>query len=314
MTEKETSGFSDAISRKNLWIFTGSLSILLAASVVIFGLYILAMTVVAYVAALVVELLFAKFRKKPLDRAWMVTPLVLTLLLPPTVPLWIVAVGASFGVFFGKSLFGGLGKNVFNPAVVGVLFITISFPRFMNTEWLDPITNVIGTTAPIHNLYNGTLDLSFVELLLGNVPGTVGGTFRLGILVLGLGLILLKVIDWRIPFFYLGTMFVATFLGVIIAPDMFVDPLLTLMVGSVLFAAFFVATDPVTGPLHPKSKMIYGVGLGLLTLLIRYFAAFPEGVIFAVILMNAMAPLIDSFFIKEPLKNEEEDELKEAMA
>ncbi|MFW6320065.1 MAG: RnfABCDGE type electron transport complex subunit D [Bacillota bacterium] len=315
MTENVSKEFSNALSQKNLLVFTGFLGILLLVSTYIFGLYVLAMAVVSYAAALVVESLFAKFRKKPLDKAWMVTPMVLVLLLPPDLPLWMVAVGSSFGVLFGKSLFGGFGKNVFNPAIVGLLFITISFPRFLNTMWLNPRTGDVDTAASI-NLFNANeLNFDFLDLFIGNVPGSLGTTFRLGILILGVILILLKIIDWRIPVFYLGTILAASYLADITGIASYGNPFLSIMVGSVMFAAFFVATDHITGPIDKRAKIVYAIGLGIITFIIRAFGTFAEGVVFAVILMNAIAPLIDSYFIKdyEPSKEEKED-IKEAMA
>lgn len=315
MTENVSKEFSNALSQKNLLVFTGFLGILLIVSTYIFGLYVLAMAVVSYAAALVVEYLFAQFRKKPLDKSWMVTPMVLTLLLPPTLPLWMVAVGSSFGVLFGKSLFGGFGKNVFNPAIVGLLFITISFPRFLNTEWFNPRTGNTDTYAPIDLFNSNELNFDFLDLFVGNVPGSLGITFRLGILVLGIILILLKLIDWRIPVFYLGTILVASYLADITGVAPYDNPFLSIMVGSVMFAAFFVATDHITGPIDKRAKIVYAIGLGLITFIIRAFGTFAEGVVFAVILMNAIAPLIDSYFIKkyEPTDEEKED-IKEAMA
>jgi len=286
----------DVLSKKNMIILTVFLSILLIAAALIFGVYVFALAAVSYGATLTVELLFAKFRHKELGYGWMVTPLVFTLFLPPTLPLWMAVVGASFGTFFGKSLFGGFGKNIFNPAVVGVLFISISFPADMATAWLDPISEIIKSTTPLIELNSGVaFDYTFRELLFGQVSGALGETFKLGIIILGLLLIILRIIDWRIPVFYLGSVFVLTYVGNMIDPNTYKDPLLSLMVGSVMFAAFFVATDPVTSPELPVGRIIYAIGLGIITVVIRYYSAFPEGVIFAVIIMNAVAPLIDGW-------------------
>lgn len=284
------------LSKKKMIIFTAFLGVLLVASSLIFGVYVFAIAAVSYGASLTVEILFAKFRKKELDYGWMVTPLIFTLFLPPTLPLWMAVVGSSFGTFFGKSLFGGLGKNIFNPAVVGVLFITISFPADMATTWLDPISEVIKSTTPLIELNSGAaFNYSIAELMIGQVSGALGETFKLGIIVLGLALIVMRIIDWRIPVFYLGSVFAFTYIGHIIDPSTYKDPVLSLMVGGVMFAAFFVATDPVTSPELPSGRIVYAIGLGIITVIIRYYAAFSEGVIFAVIIMNAVAPLIDGW-------------------
>lgn len=286
----------NVLSKKNMIIFTSFLGVLLVAAAFIFGVYVFAIAAVSYGASLTVEVLFAKFRKKELDYGWMVTPLVFTLFMPPTLPLWMAIVGASFGTFFGKSLFGGLGKNIFNPAVVGVLFITISFPADMATTWLDPVSEVIKSTTPLIELNSGAaFNYSIGDLLIGQVSGALGETFKIGILVLGLALIGLRIIDWRIPVFYLLTVFVLTYVGHLVDPDTYKDPVLSMLVGGVLFTAFFVATDPVTSPELPLGRVIYAIGLAVITVVIRYYAAFPEGVIFAVIIMNAVAPLIDGW-------------------
>jgi len=286
---------------KNLVIFTVAAGLLLLTASVIFTPMILAIAAVSYVSAYIVEAGFAKFRKRPLDKAWFVTPMIFTLMLPPTAPLWMAAIGSSFGVFFGKAVFGGSGRNVFNPAVVGTLFLSFAFPPNMLTTWLNPVTNdVVSSATPLITLNRGIpFPYSFTELLLGNTAGSIGETFRLGILVLGIVLIVLKIADWRIPTFYLGTVFGLNLIGGLLLPGSFRDPVLSLLVGGLLFAAFFVATDPVSAPLKPSAKMIYGIGLGIITVVIRNFATFPEGIIFAVIIMNALSPMIDNMLSKQ---------------
>ncbi len=286
-------------TNRNLLLFTGSLTVLLIAATVIFGFYVLAIAAVSYAVAITIEGLFARFRKRKLDAAWMVTPLVLALLMPPTAPLWLVAIGSGFGVFFGKSIFGGLGRNVFNPALVGYLFVLISFPVQMTTQWLDPLQpDLITTATPLISLRSGVgFDYTLWQLLMGNVPGTLGETFRLGILVLGLLLIILKVIDWRIPLAFIGTVFVVTLVGSWIDDTFYTfrDPFMSLFVGGLMFGAFFVATDPVTAPVRPWGRVCYGIGIALITVVIRSTIGFPEGVTFAIIIMNAVTPLIDNW-------------------
>ncbi len=293
-------------SKRNLLIFSGSLVILLIASAFLYGIYVFAVAAVALVSGGIVEYVFAKVRKTEFEISWIVSPLVLTLMLPPTVKLWVVAVGAVFGIFFGKAIFGGLGKNIFNPAVVGVMFVTISFPSIITAaEWIHPTIDGFAGSTPLAMLNKGgDFTYSFIDLFLGNVPGSIGETFRIGIIVLGVGLIVLKIVDWRIPVAYLGAFLTFTAIGYFIDPNVFPDPILSLFVGGVLFAAFFVATDPVTAPLKPMGKIVFGIGLAFFTVLIRNFATFQEGIIFAVILMNAIAPLIDDLFDKQPKEND----------
>lgn len=288
-----------ALSQKNLYIFTAAMGILLIASVVIFGLRILGLLLVSYAVALAFELLFAKGRDKPIDRGWMVSPLVLVLILPPTAPYWLAGVASGFGILFGKMIFGGTGRNIFNPAAVGYLFALISFPQQMATTWLDPVTDVIASATPLIDLNMGNFSYTAQELMIGFVPGTIGETFRIGIIVIGIALAILKVIDWRIPLTYIGAVFALTGLGYLIMPDDFVSPFYSLITGGLLFGAFFMATDPHTSPHHPWAKVMYGFGLAFITVLIRNFSAFPEGVIFAIIIMNAIGTLFDAYFESE---------------
>ena len=297
-------------TKKNLLIFTGSLLILLVASAILYGLYVLAVAAVALVSGGLVEYLFAKVRKTEFDISWIVSPLVLTMMLPPTIKLWVVAVATVFGIFFGKAIFGGLGKNIFNPAVVGVLFVTISFPSLITAaEWIHPSIDGFAGSTPLAMLNRGgDFTYPLIDLLIGNVPGSIGETFRIGIIVLGIALLALKVADWRIPVAFIGSFLGLTALGYWLAPTSFPDPIISLFVGGLMFSAFFVATDPVTAPIKPWGKIIYGIGIAFFTILIRNFATFQEGIIFAIILMNAIAPLIDGWFEKKP------EEIKEEVA
>ena len=296
----------ETITQRKIMIMAIGLLILLGSSAMIFGIHVILLAAMATVFALFVEYLFAKFRKLPLDPAWMITPLLVTLMMPPTSPLWMVAIGSSFGVFFGKAVFGGYGKHIFNPAVVGILFLYFAFPSLMLTKWLNPVTqDVVSAATPLITLNrNLPFDYSLMQLLLGNVAGTIGETSRLVILVVGFVFILLKVIDWRVPASYLGTVFLLNLVGGMLWPNQFRDPFLSLMVGGLLFGAFFVASDPITTPQYPLSKLFYGFGLGLITVVIRNFATFPEGVVFAVIIMSAVSPLLDSMKMVQGKKEE----------
>lgn len=308
MTETMTSVQNDALLKKNTYIFTGALAILLIVAAFIFGWYVLAIAAVSYAASFIVEILFSKFRKKELDYGWMVTPLLIALLMPPAIPLWTVGIAAFFGVFFGKNIFGGSGKYIFSPALVGYLFVLISFPAQMATAWIDPQTADLFTGATSLNLFNRGLPIGYnmFDLLMGNTIGTLGETFRLGIIVIGILLMVLKVSDWRIPLSYLGSFFVITGIAFLIWPDSIgKDPVLSLLLGSILFGAFFIAIDPVTAPVTGKGRIIYGIGLGLLTFIIRNFGTFHEGVTFTIIIMNAISPLIDNKTVKKTVTSEE---------
>lgn len=197
-------------------------------------------------------------------------------------------------------IFGGQGKNIFNPALVGILFVTVSFPIQMNTRWLNPKTDLVSAVTPLISLNRGLpFDYSIMDLLLGQVPGVIGETFRLGIIILGLLLVFLKVIDFRITLPLIFTVFALTGIGYFVDPSSFVDPVMSMLVGGLLFGAFFVASDPVSAPLLPWGRVIYGVGIGVLTVIIRNFATFPEGLTFSIVIMNAVSPLIDNLFVKK---------------
>jgi Na+-transporting NADH:ubiquinone oxidoreductase subunit B/electron transport complex protein RnfD len=292
-----------SINNRNLIFLIGSL-IMLIAGITIFGIHVLWMAITAVVISVIIELIFAKVRGYKLTVGVFVTPIILTLILPPTLPLYMVGVGAFFATFFAKSLFGGDGKYIFNPAVAGVLFLIITFPAFLNTMWLNPVTGDVSSATPLGSLASGNLSLSFSELLMGNTAGYVGETFRLGIIVIGVIFMLLKTIDWKITVSYLGGFLLFTLFFNLVAPDSARDAFYSLFVGNVLFASVFLATDPITATRSKYGVYLYGAGLGLITVVIRHFAAFPEGTIFAIIIMNAVAPLIDSMFEKEVTADE----------
>ncbi|MFP4187342.1 MAG: RnfABCDGE type electron transport complex subunit D [Acholeplasmataceae bacterium] len=294
----------EATRKRNMFVVAGFLFVLLLISAYFFTYYVLLIALVSYASAFVVEYVFVRVRKLKLDYGLLVSPLIFTMLMPPSAPLWMVAVGSGFGMFFGKCIFGGLGRNIFNPALVGALFVTISFPELMTTQWLMPLTDQLAGATPIVSLQSGDFAYTLNDLLFGRGPGALGETFRIGVIVFGLMLVLFRIADWRIPLSYLGSVLLIALVGNLIDSTTFQDPVLTLFVGGLMFAAFFVATDPVTAPISSKGKVIYGIGLGIFTIIIRNFAAFPEGITFSVIIMNALVPLIDPQ--EQPIRPKEE--------
>lgn len=303
MLQDQTRVLPRVSTERQLLAFAGSLSLLLLAGVIVFGLYVVAIAAVALASSVAVEVLFGRAMKRKLDRSWFVTPLIFTLLLPARIPLWMVAVGSAFGTFFAKSLFGGYGKNIFNPALVGALFLTISFPLQMTGQWPTPFQpDAFAGPTPLRILHGvGPANLSLANLLFAGSPGAIGEVLRIGVLVLGLVLIVAKIVDWRIPLAVLATVFAFNGLGQLFGLAKFVDPFYSLITGGLLFGAFFVATDPVTAPTLPWARVLYGVGIGFFIVIIRNFAAFPEGITFAVILMNAIGAQFDSIFKPKPL-------------
>lgn len=269
-----------------------------AASVYFFGLRSLMLIAVSYTFGGMVEVGFALIRKKVINEGFLVTGLIYPLLLPPTVPLWVAAVGIVFGVFFGKEVFGGTGKNIFNPALVGRLFITIAFPAIMTASWIHPVTDAVTSATPLVMFKTSGMLTPVAALLLGGMPGSMGEIFRIGIIFGGIFLIFTRVGNWRVPVSYLGSVFVLSALGSHFLPETIAPPVFQIFAGGLLFGAFFMATDPVTSPFTRNGKYIFGVGCGILTVLIRGFSGFVEGVMFSIILMNALAPLIDHIVMK----------------
>jgi len=281
------------------------------ASIYFFGLRTLMMIVVSYVAGISVEFTFAVVRKHKIHEGFFVTGLIYPLVLPPTTPLWVVAVGVIFGVLFGKEMFGGTGRNIFNPALVGRLFITIAFPAIMTTSWLMPITEAtfaekwltpfaetsitdsITAATPLSTYKTTGVMPSMLDLLIGNTAGSMGETCRIAIIIGGLILMFTKAGNWRIPVSYIGSVLVFAVIGKHFLPDSIAPPAFQLLSGGLLFGAFFMATDPVTCPFTCAGKYTFGIMCGILTVLIRSFSGYVEGVMFSIVIMNALTPLID---------------------
>ncbi len=289
------------LNNKNMYILTAFLAVLLFISAFIYSFYVVLLGLVAILTALIVEYAFAYFRKKPFEMTGIfVTPLILTLLMPPELPLYMVVIGSFFSVFFGKMIFGGLGRNLFNPALVGYLFLIITFPVELTTQYIVPGSDLFTSATLLRDRSFGFSIANVTDILLGEYAGTIGNTLKLAVLILGVALLILKISDWRIPVSILVSMVVFTFIFDAIYPDKFHDAFMSIFVGGALFAAFFVATDPVSAPFTHWGKVIYGVGIALITIVIRGLAAFPEGFIFAIIIMNAIAPMIDSLKWVQP--------------
>jgi Na+-transporting NADH:ubiquinone oxidoreductase subunit B/electron transport complex protein RnfD len=269
----------------------------LIASVVFFGAYPLAMVGVAYLVGGLTEVAFALIRKREIEEGFLVTGLIFPLVLPPTTPLWVVGVGIFVGVFFGKEVFGGTGRNIFNPALVGRLFITIAFPAIMSATWRAPFTDAITSATPL-SVYRSSGQLTpLLDLLLGTTTGSTGELFRVGIIAGGLLLMATRVANWRVPLSYLATVFVLALVGNLLAPSRIAPPLFQLLTGGLLFGAMFMATDPVTSPGTAAGKYVFGIGCGVVTVVLRTLSGFTEGVMFSIVLLNAFAPLIDTIVL-----------------
>lgn len=268
------------------------------AAVYFWGLKVVSIILVSYIFGGLVEVGFAIARKKEIHEGFLVTGLIFPLILPPTVPLWVVAVGIMFGVFFGKEVFGGTGRNIFNPAIVGRVFLTIAFPKIMTTHWQMPLVDAITQATPLALFKNQGMLTAYSGLLFGKTAGCLGETFRIGIIAGGLLLILTKIADWRIPLTYLTTVAIFPWLSNHLFSTQFAPPLFQILSGGLLLGAFFMATDPVTSPFTKLGRWVAGVLLGILTVLIRGLSGYVEGVMFSILLVNALTPLIDTIVLK----------------
>lgn len=283
------------------------------ASIYFFGWRSFAIIITSYIFGLTTEMVFAIVRKEEITEGAFVTCMIYPLILPPTIPLWMVALGIVFGIVFGKEVFGGTGKNIFNPAMVGRIFVAVTFPSTMTTQWYEPIKAAAGgfplngfvsytvdavTSATPLITYYGTGEMaSYKALFFGNVAGSLGETSKLLIIIGGVFLMVTRVGNWRIPFSYLASAAIFAYIINMIRPGVFAPPLFQILTGGLLFGAVYMATDPVSATFTNLGKWIYGIMLGILTILIRELTGYVEGVMFAIIFMNVFAPLIDQIVI-----------------
>ncbi len=281
----------------------------LIGSIFIFGARVLLVVIVSMISSVLAEVVGNLiFKKKPSlnDLSASVTGLLLAMTLPPSSPWWMVVVGAFSGILIGKAIFGGIGSNPFNPALVGRAVLMVSWPTQMTT-WIVPRTITgITTSATQLNAVTSATPLAIVKfqgyeqlvaqfgsklnlykaLFLGTVGGSLGETSALLLLIGGIYLIVRKVIDWKVPIFYILSVFVlSTLFGR--------DPVFSILAGGLFLGAFFMATDYSTSPITPKGKVFFAIFLGFLTVLIRQYGSYPEGVMFSILLGNAFVPYFD---------------------
>lgn len=278
------------------------------------GLRVLLLTGVNIAFAFLTEYLFETKinKKKKVSEALLVTAILYTMTLPVSLPVWMSIVGIVFGVFFGKMVFGGFGKNVFNPAIVGRCFVYINFPEPLTihwnhvptladfpggfTTWLFPEIDAVTTATPLLAFRNEGILTDFMNLLIGNVPGVIGESSKVIILLCAIYLIYTKVASWQIMagcvvgFGALSLGFNA--MGVASVPN----PLIGMLSGGFLFGTVFMATDPISAAKTVPGKWIYGILIGAVTVIIRGFALFSGGVMFAILIGNTFAPIIDYVF------------------
>ena len=289
------------------------------AALYFFGLRFIAMIIVTYAAGLTIEAIFAIVRKEGINEGFFVTGFLFPLILPPNLPLWMVALGVAFGVFIGKELFGGTGRNIFNPALVGRCFLSLAYPKTMAASWVEPSHELAGGlltwVGPSLDAVSGATPLALAKraadpemgsishMLLGSVSGSAGETSAILIILGGVFLLFTRVASWRTVMSTLGSFVILT--GALILggakaypmPGVFGPVMWHLFAGGLLFGAFYMATDPVTSPTTNAGKWFYGIIIGSTTVLIRNFTGYVEGVTFAILLGNIVAPIFDEIVI-----------------
>jgi electron transport complex protein RnfD len=278
-----------------------------AASLYFFRLRAVGIYVSCLVACLATEAIFLWIRKKPFHSLWdgsvVITGLLLAMTLPPTISLELAVIGSVVAVAIGKQVFGGLGQNIFNPALVGRAFLQTAFPVAMTT-WLPPVTLAVDTATyatPLGNLkfqdavIHGTLT-PLKQLFWGNTGGCIGETSAIALLLGALLLLAKKTIDWRIPAGIILSLTAFTGIFWLAGPDKYASPAFHILAGGLLIGAFYMATDMVTSPVYSKATWIYALGIGIMIGLIRLFGGFPEGVMYSILFMNTLVPLLNRTF------------------
>jgi Na+-translocating ferredoxin:NAD+ oxidoreductase subunit D len=280
-------------------------------SVYLFGLRALLTIVVSVGSAVLFEAAWQRISRKPVtigNLSAALTGLLLALNLPPTSPWWMILVGSFFAIIIAKQFYGGLGHNVFNPALVGRVVLLIAFPAQMTAAWVAPSAwgmSAVTTATPLGKarealLSTGRIDVHLTghmvrDLLIGNRAGSLGEVSVVLLAAGGIFLIARRIITWHIPVSFIATVWAVTGIFHVVNPHRYADPSFHVITGGLFLGAFFMATDYVTSPIHPWGKIVFGVGCGVVTVVIRLFGTYPEGVSFAILLMNACTPLIDRY-------------------
>ena len=296
---------SDESTKKIMWRVNLAMIPMLLCGIAFFGLNALLISLVSVACCCLFQWLIEKYLLKVpttvCDGSAVVTGLLLAFNVPATADMiWLVAIGALVAIGVGKMTFGGLGKNPFNPALVGRVFLLISFPVQMTTwptvgKWF-PMTLDTTTGATPLGIFkeSGLSDMpGLMDAFLGHIGGSFGEVSAIAILIGAIYLLWRKIISWHIPVAFIGTAFIFSGILWLINPEQFLDPVMTIFTGGIMLGACFMATDMVTSPMSKTAQLIFGFGCGLLTIIIRNWGAYPEGVSFAILLMNAITPLLN---------------------
>jgi len=274
------------------------------ASIYYFRMKAVLLYITCLAASLATEAVFLWLRKKPMHSLWdgsaVITALLLAMVLPPSISLDSAAIGAVVAIGLGKQVFGGLGYNIFNPALVGRAFLQTAFPVAMTT-WVPTATLNVNTATfatPLGALkfqdavVQGTIT-PLKDLFWGNTGGSLGETSAVALLIGAVFLLYKRAIDWRIPTGIIGSMAVFTGIFWLAEPGKYASPQFHLLAGGLLIGAFFMATDMVSSPVTPKGTWIYAIGIGLMAGLVRLFGGFPEGIMYSILFMNIFVPLLN---------------------
>ena len=284
---------------KIMWMVIVSLIPAGAAGVFIFGITALWVIILGVVSALATEAILQILCKRKvtiLDGSAVITGLLLAYNLPAGVPFWIPVIGAFFSIAIGKQVFGGLGQNIFNPALAGRVFLMASWPKYMTTFTRPLSFDAVTSATPLALLKEGKVleNISYLDLFLGKRGGCIGEVCILALLLGAIFLFIKGYISWHIPLPYIFTVGLFTY---IFGPKGLFsgDWLFHILSGGLILGAFFMATDYVTSPLTRKGQVIFGIGCGLITAVIRLWGGYPEGVSYAILMMNAATPIIDRY-------------------
>lgn len=305
---------------KIMWTVVACLVPALVHSIFVFGLQVLFITLITVGSCMACEAISQKLLHRPVtvkDGSAAVTGMLLAFALPPDVPYWLPILGAVVAIYVAKQLLGGIGYNIFNPALIGRAFLVATFPVAMTSQWVAPLGeasvlsymgpgfDAVSTATPLYLLkfYGieglvekyGSLAGVYKDFFLGNRPGCIGASSILLVFLGGLYLLYKRYITWHIPVSVIGSVMIlywafggeGWFTG---------NPLVAVLSGAVIVGAFFYATDYVTAPTHPTGKIIFGIGVGALTVLIRLKGGYPEGVAYAILLMNPLTPALEEWF------------------
>ncbi|MBR5964631.1 MAG: RnfABCDGE type electron transport complex subunit D [Treponema sp.] len=291
---------SKITTRHVMWAVVISMLPEAVYGVILFGIPAL-LTICASVAtAIVSEFLFNKITGKKqtvTDGSAAITGLLLALVLPPTLPLWQTILGAAFAIIVAKQLFGGLGSNVWNPALTGRAFLFASFPAAMGANWISPLPDAVSSATILSTLkqadavtsattVGAAAPIDYLALFFGRQAGCIGESSIMLILISAVFLIATKIVDWRTPVFMVGTFALLMWISG-------GDVLAHVLSGGLVFGAVFMATDYVTSPVTAPGRIVFGAGCGLLTFLIRKFGGYPEGVMFSILIMNSIVPFLN---------------------